>query len=85
MMFNPKTSNVAEGDAIVDKLIVCTAENYLNDRLKYNGYLYLNQVYEQLGLRWDPARDNQCYIYENGDRINLGITETEDGIELRNI
>lgn len=85
MMFNPKTSNLAEGDVVTDKLIVCMAENYLNDRLKYNGYLYLNQIYEQLRLRWDPERDNRCYIYENGDRIDLGFIETEDGIELRNI
>lgn len=34
--------------------------NYVKDILKYRGYIYLNQIYEMLGLKWNPERDNYC-------------------------
>lgn len=34
---------------------------YCKDILKYRGYIYLNQIYEQLGAAWNPDDENICY------------------------
>lgn len=41
-------------------------KDYLNDLLMHRGYLYLNDVYEALGVQWDPDDENVCYRAEYG-------------------
>ena len=43
-------------------------ENYIKDILKERGYIYLNQIYELLDVRWNPDDDNLCFKY---DGVNL--------------
>ena len=38
-------------------------ERCLNENLKTRGYLYANQVYEALGIDWDPSKENYKWIY----------------------
>lgn len=35
--------------------------SYCKDVLRYRGYIYLNQIYEQLGANWNPDDENICY------------------------
>ena len=35
-------------------------EVYMNDLIRYRGYIYLNQIYEMLGIGWDPKNENPC-------------------------
>jgi hypothetical protein len=42
-------------------------ELYANSLLANKGYVYLNTIYEQLGLEWDPLWENICYIYDVDD------------------
>ena len=37
-------------------------EDTVNINLYHNGYIYLNQIYEILGLKWDPKDYNRCFI-----------------------
>ena len=37
-------------------------EDRVNIILYHNGYIYLNQIYEILGLKWDPKDYNRCFI-----------------------
>lgn len=39
---------------------------YLESIYDYRGYLYLNKVYETLGLDWNPDNENLCFRMENG-------------------
>lgn len=39
--------------------------NYLHDLFEHRGYLYLNQVYETLGVEWNPD-DNNIYWRTDG-------------------
>ena len=39
---------------------------YFKDYLKYRGYIYLNRVYEGLGMEWNPDNENICFRKENG-------------------
>lgn len=48
----------------LDMQILC-----LKEILKTRGYIYLNQVYEALGARWNPDDDNVCY--QKGEGFNI--------------
>ena len=46
---------------------------YLNTQCQHfqelfmnRGYLYLNYIYESLGVKWNPDWENTCYRIENG-------------------
>lgn len=85
MLFNQDTSVYAEKDEIFNHVWLQQQERYLEVLLENRGYVYLNQIYEMLGLAWNPEDENRCYIYAKGDRINFGIVDTRNGIELTNI
>ena len=40
--------------------------DYLRERLIAVGYLYLNTIYENFGVMWDPDLENVCYRSKNG-------------------
>lgn len=40
---------------------------YLKEKCRFREYIYLNQIYEDLGVTWDPERDNICYLSKNGE------------------
>lgn len=50
---------------------------YCRERLLYRGYLYLNQIYESLGMPWDPDNENVCY--RNSETFIVVFSDTEDG------
>lgn len=41
-------------------------KDHFNDRLLAKGYVYLNEIYEALGVKWNPEDENICYLSENG-------------------
>ena len=43
-----------------DRMFLCIMEQYINDILKHRGYIYLNQIYEHLGIEWNPDDRNTC-------------------------
>ena len=55
-----------------NKLFLYYQQNYINDLLKARGYIFKNQIYELLGITWDPNDENTCYQY-NGDRMFIGF------------
>ena len=34
--------------------------DYIMGLARHRGYVYLNQIYELLGIAWDPNQDNPC-------------------------
>lgn len=55
-------------------------ESYANDRLRVRGYVYLNEVYEDLGLPPTKAGQIVGWIHDpeddtNDNRIDFGITD----------
>ena len=51
---------------------------YLNDKLMYRGYLYLSEIYESLGVAWNPKDDNICYTTDDGP-IEMQFESMGDG------
>lgn len=50
-------------------------QNYLNERIRTRGYIFLNEVYERLGFRPTKAGSVVGWIYQNADYegIDFGI------------
>lgn len=69
--FSMETSAYAIADNDFNRMFVENKEDYINDLLRYRGYVYLNQIYEFLGIAWDPRCDNVCYIHEDRHRLRL--------------
>ena len=44
-------------------------ERYTNDIIRHRGYMYLNQICEQLGVEWNPEDDNPCIRNDGVDRL----------------
>ena len=46
-------------------------ENHVNETIRHRGYIYLNQIYEHLGVAWNPQDDNLCVINDNLKRLTF--------------
>lgn len=44
-------------------------EQHINDLVRSRGYIYLNQIYETIGVNWNPEQENPCVIADNRYRI----------------
>ena len=53
-----------ENDEGHNLMFLRTAENHLKDLLNSRGYVYTNQIYEVLGIKWDPRNENQVWFGE---------------------
>lgn len=51
-----------------NRAFIKATEKHLNEQIKVQGYLYENQIFEALGLRWDPSQENRLYL--SNDKIN---------------
>lgn len=49
-----------------NKMFLHIQKEYLNERLRSKGYMYLNGIYESLGASWDPDEENICYRARDG-------------------
>ena len=53
-------------------------ERYLNECIRHGGCVYLNQIYEKLGVEWNPDDENPCIRNDGVDRISFIQFETFD-------
>ena len=60
-------------DSEYNKMFLKNVQRYCNDRLRVMGHLYLNEVYDQLGLSRTKAGQVMGWIYdeENSDNGNF--------------
>lgn len=49
---------------------------YWKDCLTCRGYIYLDKIYESLGISWDPDDENVCY--RKGENVEFSFKECED-------
>ena len=40
------------------------AEHVMNRVLRERGYMYENEIYQILGLTWDPSKENSLFLAE---------------------
>ena len=46
-------------------------EDYINDIVRHRGYMYLNQIFEILGIEWHPDYENPCVRTDGSDHISF--------------
>lgn len=81
--FNSKASPYAMTDSEYNQMFIRQQENYFNDVLKVRGYIYLNTIYEMLGLKWNPDWNNPCLHYNPIAKLKLVIRgSNEDGFDI---
>lgn len=51
--------------------------DYFNNILMYRGYMHLNQVYEEMGLPWNPDNENVLLRLEKIESKGVSITPFE--------
>lgn len=85
-----KNSGLRENDGPEMNLFFLRAQqNYANEKLKARGYLFLNEVYEMLGMPKTKAGQIVGWIYKenntDGDNyVDFGIYRTEKNAKFVN-
>lgn len=81
--FNERTSvEFEKGNKQFNRLFLITQMRYLNDLLKARGYVYMNNIYENLGLAWNPFWENSCIIIDDCKCIKFDIRSVKDGFNV---
>lgn len=63
-------------------LFVKTQMRYFQDLYRVRGYLYLNTIYECLGLAWNPEKENKCWIYKKNGDLKMGLGSNATTLSL---
>lgn len=84
ILLNEHTSEFFEHCEEWQRMFLRAEEVYFNDLLVSRGYIYLNQIYETLGVKWDPNEENPCRIYNRTDftRIKFKVRKVKNGFNL---
>lgn len=69
-------------DERFNKAFITHQERYLNDVLRVRGHLYLNEVYDHLGMARTRAGQLVGWIYEKGKTVRISILERKDDNSL---
>lgn len=64
-----KNSPMWAEDARYNVMRLSDIEKYINETIRHRGYIYLNQIYEALGVEWNPEYINRCVKCDNVDRL----------------
>lgn len=81
--YNRNTSTCFNDDQTYDLMFLHRQAEYINDLLIRKGYVYLNGIYEVLGVKWNPKNENPCHIYINDkSTIDIDIRTVDDGYEI---
>lgn len=65
IIFDVKSGNWSP-NVEYNRFYLNTQRQYIQEIFMNRGYLYLNYIYEALGVKWNPDWDNVCYRIENG-------------------
>lgn len=57
-------------------------EQWANDRLKARGFLFLNEVYDSLGMRWSQSGQYVGWKLNNGgdNHVDFGLSDVHDDV-----
>lgn len=74
--FNPEY----ERDSDRNRFFLTLKQNYFNDLLKARGYIFLNEVYEELGFEKTRAGQIVGWLYAPGDNSHTGDNYIDFGM-----
>ena len=80
IIYDEKAKNWTE-DSEINRMFVRNVRSLLNDRLKINGHVFLNEIYDELGLRRTYA--GQLWVWNEGPiEIELGEFSESGSVPL---
>ena len=87
--FFDETCPAWQKDSEYNLMFLLRVQNYANEKLKSQGYLFLNDVYEMLGIPKSKAGQIVGWIYKenntDGDNyVDFGIYKTEKNAKFVN-
>ena len=82
ILFNRSTSAYVTPEYNYNLMFIRHTELHLNNLLTHRGYVYLNEIYDAFGVKWDPKDENVCCIYENNNCIRFDTRSIDDGFEI---
>lgn len=75
-----KNSPMWTEDAGYNIQYLLNIEKYINEIIRHRGYIYLNQIYDLLGVDWNSENVNRCIKCDSVDRlvfVNFELFETD--------
>lgn len=81
IIFDEDSVNYTVGNREMNLMFLRHTEEYLNQLLGTRGYVYANQIYEELGVEWDPdaVSHNKCFKKRFYERIPMEVEERPRG------
>lgn len=64
-----KNSPMWTEDAGYNIQYLLNIEKYINEIIRHRGYIYLNQIYDLLGVDWNSENVNRCIKCDSVDRL----------------
>lgn len=75
---NDKTTNLLGPDPVANLYILKMTEKYINEKLKVEEVITLNEIYEQLGLDSTPEGERIRWEKHNGEWIFFELPHLTD-------
>lgn len=72
MIFDEKSS-YWERNFEFNKAFVKSQLMYVRDLYLAKGYMYLEYIYNALGIKWDPRNENTCWILNRDGELEMSI------------
>lgn len=60
----------------MNQMFLTQEVEYLRTRFVTRGYIYLNTIYEALGVQWNPEWENRCWV-KGRDNFVIIFEESE--------
>lgn len=70
IVFDENSYLWCENDTLNDMHIKYVREHIM-DTYNIVGYVYLNKIYSDFGIVWDPYDENLVWIKERGDELSI--------------
>lgn len=84
ILFNQGSSAFVTPEHNYNLMFIRHQELHFNNLLTHRGYVYLNEIYNAFGVKWDPKDENLCCIYDKDAciRLNSRFVEELNGFEI---
>lgn len=84
IIFNENSYKYDKEDAEANYFFVKAELKYLMDVFECRKYLYMNQVFEFLGIKWNPKHENKVLLLEDYAKTDnpFSFKKTDDKNEI---
>lgn len=80
--FNAETSKHWSPDMEINQLFLRNVENYINDLLRHRGHVFLNDVYDQLGMKRTSHGAIAGWLFRDNVLIGFVPNDLEPGDDI---